>query len=540
MHLRTFFSKSYTPSSSFSYKSPGYQGVNIYTVHLPEFEEVEVTAALKKIKPKMTTGPDGIPAFLLKDCAYVLAYPLKILFNLCLRNCEIPSLWKRSKVCPIFKKGDKSDISNFRPISIICNFCKALEILLHEFIYHHISNKLSVFQHGFMKGRSTTTNLICVTQFIAESFNMQSQTDIIYTDFSKAFDRLDHNLITHKLSAFGLSDSLVNLFKSYLSNRTQYVVSSGFKSVEYLATSGVPQGSILGPLLFNIFLNDIVEVIDVNCLIYADDLKIFTTVGNRNDCLRLQNNLNRLNDWCETNKLPLNAEKCNIMTFSLKTAHIIFDYNLNNVNLKRPTTFRDLGVIFDQKLTFAAHMNAIVLEANRTYGFIVRNCRDFINPDTIKLLYFTFVRSKLEYASPVWAPHHSTHINNLESVQRRFLKYLSFRSDGVYPPIGFPHQDLLAKHSVISLGNRRKYISLVFLFKLIHNITDCQELLSKLNFIVPRAASRNNSTFYLPTPRVNTLMHSPLYTACKNCNTFCEDLDIFSCSLNDLRTFSFT
>ena len=134
-----------------------------------------------------------------------------------------------------------------------------------------------------MKGRSTTTNLICVTQFIAESFNMQSQTDIIYTDFSKAFDKLDHNLITHKLSAFGLSDSLVNFFKCYLSNRTQYVVSSGFKSVEYLVTSGVPQGSILGPLLFNIFLNDIVEVIDVNCLIYADDLKIFTTVGNLND-----------------------------------------------------------------------------------------------------------------------------------------------------------------------------------------------------------------------------------------------------------------
>ena len=302
----------------------------------------------------------------------------------------------------------KFDIINFRPISIICYFCKALEILLHEFIYHNISNKLSVFQHGFMKGRSTTTNIICVTQFIAESFNMQSQTDMIYTDFSKAFDRLDHNLITHKLSAFGLFDSLVNLFKSYLSNRTQYVVSSGFKPVEYLATSGVPQGSILCPLLFNIFLNDIVEVIDVNCLIYTDDLKIFTTVGNLNDCLRLQNNLNKLNDWCEANKLPLNAEKCNIMTFSLKTAHIIFDYNLNNVNLKCPTTFRDLGVIFGQKLTFAAHMNAIVLEVNRTYGFIVRNCREFINPDTIKLLYFTFVRSKLEYASSVWAPHYST------------------------------------------------------------------------------------------------------------------------------------
>lgn len=225
------------------------------------------------------------------------------------------------------------------------------------------------------------------------------------------------------------------------------------------------------------------------------------------------------------------------MSFSTKCTNIIFQYNLDSVCLARPSTFRDLGVTFDPKLSFTVHIDTIILEASKTHGFLVRNCRDFTNMDTIKLLYSTYIRSKLEYASPVWSPYFNIHINHLESVQRRFLKYLSFRSDGAYPPIGFPQRELLERHSMISLENRRKYFSHVLLYKIIHNKTDCCELMSKLNFIVPRIVSRDNLTFYLPTPRTNVLKHSPLYTACNNCNTSGSHLDIFCCSLNDIKTF---
>ena len=344
----------------------------------------------------MTTGPDSIPAFLMRDCAIIFGYPLTLIFNSILKNCQFPDLWKYSKVCPIYKKGNKFDIKNFRPISVICNFCKVLEILLHDRIYHSINTKISVHQHGFMKGRSTTTNLFCVTQYISESLDVHSQTDVVYTDFSKAFDRLDHRLLLDKLDKIGLSYSLLHLFKSYLTNRTQYVFLNGFKSIEFVATSGVPQGSILGPLLFNIFINDITDEIDLPCLLYADDLKVFTVVNNINDCLQLQACLNKVNNWCISNKLFLNVSKCNVLSFSLKSSSITFDYHLDNVILQRPSTFRDLGIIFGTKLSFTAHINTIISEVCKIIWY--SPCTDTFR----KILYQSFVRSKLEYASLIW------------------------------------------------------------------------------------------------------------------------------------------
>lgn len=533
-----YFSQSYTDPSLDNENNSTENGCpnNNPIVNINAFHEVEVIQALKRVKPKMTTGPDSIPAFLLKDCAIIFGYPLTLIFNLILKTCQFPDLWKYSKVCPIYKKGNKLDIQNFRPISVICNFCKVLETLLHDRIYHSINTKISIHQHGFMKGRSTTTNLFCVTQYISESLDKHSQTDVIYTDFTKAFDRLDHQLLLNKLEKIGLSYSLLLLFKSYLTNRVQYVALRGFKSIEFGATSGVPQGSILGPLLFNIFINDIIDEIDLPCLLYADDLKIFTIIDNIDDCFQLQACLNKINNWCIVNKLLLNANKCNVLSFSLKSSPIIFDYNLDNVIIQRPLTFRDLGVTFDNKLSFINHIDTIVSEAFKNLGFIVRTSREFTNTDTLKILYQSFVRSKLEYASLIWCPSYDIHIKNLEAVQRRFVKLLWFRSDGTYPTIGFPQNDLLKRYSMSTLEDRRIYFSQVFLFKSLNNDFDVPDIISKLNFHVPRLTSRTTQVFYLPTPHTNILKDSPLFTICNNFNNLCSDLDIFNCSLNDIKS----
>ena len=315
----------------------------------------------------------------------------------------------------------------------------------------------------------------------------------------------------------------------------QYVAYGGFRSVEYGATSGIPQGSILGPLLFNIFVNDIVNCIQVSCLLYADDLKIFNTVSSLEDCVTLQDSLARICNWCTRNKLYLNVSKCNVMTYTTSARPVIFDYNVDGAVLQRPDTLADLGVIFDKELTFVPHVNNVVAKSFKTLGFIIRMSRDFSNICTLKILYYAFVRSKLEYASLVWNPHYNTHIDALESVQRRFVKLLWFKSDGVYPEVGFPQQELLARFSINSLVTRREYFSLVFLYNIIHNNIHCQDILSQLNFRVPNLNSRSSQTFYLGIPHSNVLKFSPLHTMCNNYNKSCGLFDIFHSSINDIK-----
>ena len=504
-------------------------------LHFNQFNTNDILTALLKLKPKFTKGPDGIPAFIVRDCAYALAEPLTILFNLTLRTCDIPNVWKTARVCAVFKKGDRNNVENYRAITIICNFAKVLEIALHDILYPHVQGQISIHQHGFMRNRSTTTNLFCITQFIAQNLDMNVQVDVIYTDFSKAFDRLDHGILLQRLGKIGLSPPLIDLFKSYLSNRTQFVECRGFTSQEFSVSSGVPQGSILGPLLFVIFINDIVEDLDVHFLLYADDIKIFCAINNRSDCLKLQNNLSKLDEWCVSHNLPLNAAKCNIVTFSRKISPICFNYILDNVTLNRLDSIKDLGVIFDNKLSFTLHVNEITKIAYKNLGFVIRNSQGFTDLQVIMLLFNAFVKSKLEYAAIIWQPGYNVHTESLENIQRRFLKFLSFKIDGQYPHVGIPQQNLLNRFSVLSLQNRRKTQSLIFLNKLINNKIDCPQLLEQLNFHIPRVEARRCCTFYLTAPRSNMLKFSPLFFMCENCNNLQDRLDIFNCSYRSLK-----
>ena len=244
----------------------------------------------------MTAGPDGIPSFLIKDCASVLAKPLLILFNLALNSNTFPELWKNSKIIPVFKKDNRTDIKNYRPITIINNFSKAFEFALYEELHIHIDAQICSNQHGFVAGRLTISNLVCVTQFISEMLGGNGQVDVIYTDFSKAFDRLDHGILLRKFSDFGFNRDLVQFCSSYLKCRNQYVQYRGEKSESIICTSGVPQGSVLGPLFFILFINDIVLGVNCYCLLYAGDLKLYLAIKNESDCLLLQADLDLTND----------------------------------------------------------------------------------------------------------------------------------------------------------------------------------------------------------------------------------------------------
>lgn len=528
-----FFKNVYLPPETDDKKHTELPNIH-ENITFQNISENDILNATKKLKNKMTSGPDNIPSFIIKDCIGVLAVPLRILFNLALKTKTFPSRWKVAKVCPVFKSGDRALVDNYRAISILSNFSKVFEIILYDRIYLSVRNQISPDQHGFMSNRSTVTNLAVFSQYVSNILDRQGQVDVVYTDFSKAFDRIDHAVLLRKLTQFGFHPSAIEFLRSYLWKRQQYVAYNGFSSSCYIVTSGVPQGSNLGPLLFLLFINDLNDVIDCCKLFYADDLKIYSVITSIDDCRKLQSDLNHVQSWCLDNKLGLNVSKCKINSFSRKETICEFAYHIGNDTLSRCTSSKDLGVLFDCKFTFNEHITLKVSEAMKFYGFIVRNCKNFTDINALKLLYFSYVRSRLEYAALIWYPYYNRHKTMVERVQRKFLKYLTFKADGVYPERGINYNYLTSRFNIISLDLRRICISLTFLYKLLHNTIDCCALLGIIKFNVPRINSRHNPTFRFDIPRTNILLKSPMYVMCQNYNNLCDLCDINCCSLDTL------
>ena len=530
----SFFQSLYIQSSTIdlsNFVSP----VNVPALSISSFSNEIVLKFLKKFKSNLTSGPDCIPSFLLKDCAIIFVEPLTKIFNLILKTSSFPSIWKISKIYPVFKSGDRNNIAQYRPIVLSSNFSKLFEMVLNDYLSAHTKPYISPYQHGFRGGRSTVSNLMSVSQFIASILDTSGQVDVIYTDFAKAFDRLDHGLLIKKLASFGFNHNLLVLLKSYLLNRRLTVQYCGFKSLELSASSGVPQGSILGPLFFVLFINDIGHNVKNNFLLYADDCKLFGRIDSPQDCQSLQMDLNTIQSWCTLNALPLNISKCKFVRFSRKRQTVEFEYQVDNVPLENCNSFKDLGVIFDSRFSFSNHVSVTITAAFKKLGFLIRNTQLFSNIRTMKLLYNVFVRTKLEYASVVWGQGYNYIETGIERVQRRFLKHLCLKVDGIYPERGVPHNELLMRFEFNLLGDRRTFASIVFLYKLLNNFLDSSDLLAQVNIHVPGVNTRNNKTFYLPVPHTNLLIFSPLYNMCNKYNQIQDSIDIFCCSVSDIR-----
>ena len=256
----------------------------------------------------------------------------------------------------------------------------------------------------------------CLRTFLNEELSNGGQIDSVYTDFEKAFDKVNHSILHSKLRAAGICGNLLRWIISYLDNRTQIVAINGFLSNGITATSGVPQGTILACTLFTIFINDLPSVLNCKNLLFADDLKIFKPIYNLSDCLSLQDDLNQLNNWCESNHLYLNIKKCKRISFTRNRALIDYDYVINNIKLERVHSIKDLGVIIDTKLNFDIHISTMVKKAYSMLGFILRCTKEFKNVDALKSLYFTQVRSILEYGSQIWNPQYKKYVNKIESI----------------------------------------------------------------------------------------------------------------------------
>lgn len=507
------------------------------SISLETFDTEDVLKALKFTKNRKTAGPDKIPSFLIRDCAFVLAEPLTRLFNLSISTQTFPGVWKQAKICPIFKTGNRDIIENYRPVSILSNIAKAFERCIHNKLFFKIKNLITPSQHGFFPGRSTVTNLTCFLEYTYNSIDEGYQVDAVYTDFSKAFDKMDHGIMAEKMSQMGFDNKLIKFFSSYVHQRKQYVEYNGHRSCPFIATSGAPQGSCLAPLIFSIYINDIVTQLKSCSLLFADDLKIFSVVRCKDDCIRLQADLDVISNWCVENRLALNTSKCKKMSYSLKRIELDHPYTINSAILENCEHVKDLGVYLDKKLTFNIHIDEVSRGALKSLGFLLRSTEGFNSPLCLTALYMSLVKSKINYASQIWSPIHQVHIRRLENVQRKFLKYLSFKLDGVFPERGYNHLRLLQRFDLLSIEQTHRLHSLSFLYKLCNGHADCASLLARLNFSAPLVRTRNQNTFYLSNVRTCLAGKAPLYRACTDFNDVesLASVDIFGDSLRQFR-----
>ncbi|CAG9781741.1 unnamed protein product [Diatraea saccharalis] len=495
----------------------------------------EITNKLKSVDTSKGHGPDEIPAHFARNCAESLAEPLYIIYNASLRSAVFPDKWKLAKVVPIYKGGDISCVKNYRPISLLCIFAKVLESLICPIVRNHCKKFFTDHQHGFLEARSTCTNLVCFESLLSEALDSRKQVDVIYTDFCKAFDKVCHKVLINKLQSFGIAGSLLNWMSSYLFKRRFYVVVNGYSSNVYNILSGVPQGSHLGPILFNIFINDL-----PNCLkyashfLYADDLKLGLIVKSDDDSLKMQDDLNSLVNWCRINGMELNASKCRQVHFTRKTAFISTQYHIHNVALKRSEVVKDLGIIFDQKLTFIPQLDNVVQKASRMLGFVIRNGKVFKDTHTKIILYNSLVRSILEYGIVVWRPHYATHTLRLERIQKRFMRHLSY-SKGIAKSLK-SYEERLKHFKMTSLEKRRDLLDLLFLHKILTGKINCPPLLSLFKFKVPRKVPRKPITPLCPPFRSTVFgAKSAVPRLSRILNRYSNQIDIFLDSPSKIR-----
>jgi len=484
-------------------------------------DESTVFAYMKTIKHSHKGGPDGIPSVIIKECAEALCKPLAMIFNVSLKSSTFPTAWKESFVIPLHKSGPKSNIKNYRGIAKLSVMPKLFEHIISDQLNPLLRPIISTAQHGFVKDRSTTTNLLEFTNLISDGFADGLQTDVCYTDATKAFDRLCQDLLCYKLDKIGLPPAIVKWIESYLFGRSQRVLFKNVISKRFEVTSGVPQGSHLGPLLFNLFINDLPSVLQ-NCSVFmfADDVKICYSYENPSDQALMQQDLDNFSNWCNENCLSLNLSKCKIMSFSWRRSVIPCNYFLNGTCIENVSNMRDLGVIMDPKLKFDKHINAVVCKARSMLAFIKRWAKEFKDPYITKLLYTSLVRPHLEYASPVWNPGYTVHSDSIESVQKQFLLF-ALRGLPWDPSMNLPsYESRLKLISLPTLKSRRICANVCFLFKLINGLVDSSSLLGRIEFNVPNRPQRYFEPIRLKTRRVNYLDFEAFRTICKDYNCF--------------------
>lgn len=409
--------------------------MNNSNMYLFPYTEDEMVHILSQLKGKHTSGPDEISAKIIKEFGKYLVTPITYLVNLSFSLGVFPTYFKISAVIPVHKRGDRNDIHNYRPISLISNVGKIFEYCLLGRINSFLEkyNILHDNQHGFRKGKSTSTALIAFYNMLIEEIDKKHFPVSIFCDFSKAFDCVQHGILMDKLYMYGIRGNAAQWISSYLTGRLQYVVLNQrnmskvikYQSAYLPVLHGIPQGSVIGPLLFNLYTNDIYNFIsDILVFMYADDTTLFITSDSLQETKNISNvAINRLYEWFCSNKLSLNENKTNLLLFHTpqRRQNIQCDIHIGNKFIEQQSTAKFLGLIVQDNMLWDDHCTNLS-KILHTKAYLFRSLRNNLKIETLLNVYYAEVQSRLLYGILTWGS--SPAARTVFLAQKRIIRIL--------------------------------------------------------------------------------------------------------------------
>ena len=469
------------------------------------FSRTTVLNELNNIDGTKSPGPDGLHPRILHEMSDIIALPLSMIFQASYQEGRLPPDWKIANIVAIHKKGNKKFVNNYRPVSLTSVCCKIMERIIRRQIMNHLKNEdiLSKQQYGFVSGRSTLLQLLRVLDKWTESLDTGKEVDVVFLDFQKAFDSVPHNRLLDKLAHYGIKGTALEWISSFLIGRSQQVKIHNATSQREVVRSGVPQGSVLGPALFVIFINSLPDVVtpSTQIFLFADDAKMFRQITNQEDQDRLQIDLDNLHRWTTKSLLRFNSDKCACMTLTRRRTDDERQYFMNGKSLRHSQAERDLGVIIDQKLSFDEHIAAKIKKAN-SMASLIRRTYTYLDEKTFLLLYKSLVRPHLEYCNQIWRPYLRKHIAAIENVQRRATRMIPGMS-------GLTYEERLTKLKLPTLEYRRMRGDMIETYKILSGKYD--SAITEGLFTINNRISRGHN-LKLEVHRPNTNMRKNTFT----------------------------
>ena len=503
------------------------------------FEVSGVRHLLLNLKSSKAAGSDDLPSMLLKTLADDLAVPMTLFFRKCYFIGTCPQGWKNAFVCPVFKnKGCRSDPSSYRPVSLTPICSKIFEHIMVSNLMRFVEsqNILKEEQHGFRKGRSCELQLSMFVDDLHKSYNSNFQTDAVFLDMAKAFDKVPHARLAEKLHFYGIRGKNLVWIKDFLKYRSQQVVVEGIRSSKVDVASGVPQGSVLGPFLFLIYINDLVDQLsgDVKMRLFADDCVVYVSYQNLQAQLAvnsLQSVLDKIGSWADRWLMEFNPGKSALLRFSRRRCCNPSIYRLGSASIPVEKKYKYLGVLITDALKWDKHVESITAKASQSLGFFKRNLKG-CSIKVKKKVYETCVRPQVEYASVVWGPMKRVRAQkcmleeNLEKVQKRAARWAL--SDYDFRSSVSQMQERLGWDS---LAKRRHIDRLCFIYKGVYNLYD---LSSHISFRQPGDfRSVHNMHLHVLSTRLDTVQGSVFVRGAKEWNNLSANL----ISISDVSDF---
>lgn len=425
----------------------------------------ELARLIDNLNTSKSAGPDNIGPKIIKEMSSLFIEPLLHIYNLSLSTGKIPDQLKIAKVIPIYKKGDACQTCNYRPISLLSIFDKLLEKIVHKRLLSHLQkhNVLYQYQFGFRKNHSTTLALIDVIDNIYKYLDNNEITIGIYLDLKKAFDTVNHDILLDKMYNYGIRGVVHDWFRSYLSDRQQYTIVNNTESRSMKINCGVPQGSVLGPLLFLIYINDIRNAIpDENIKLYADDTNLFIHGVDRKYVFEKANMyLKLLNKWFLGNKLSLSLDKTCYTVFGLKDDS---DCNIQykGIKINRVPSCRYLGVIIDEKLKWTEHIDYVYNKLIKFVGIFYK-LRGKLPSQILKNIYYAFVHPHILYGIELYGNTYPTYLDKLSKLNNKLIRILQNK------PIKTPVHEMYKDYNTLPITSLHIQQILLFVYKVKYN-----------------------------------------------------------------------